>query len=141
MVEKKKLQHPRNVQALIGWYRRHKTPNDVAQVEHLFDPPPGPPSALQLACEALALQGFEAGREFQAANPDFALTPGCYLDAVPRRGVDDVVEDLSQRFQSTVDIVTLESGLSLEQAADVADQVAAALRERGSQMRHEAAHE
>lgn len=72
-------QHPRNVRAVIDWYKKHKGPVDVAAIEKLFNPPPGPASSIQLACEALVLQGFEAGREYQHANP--SLEPdGCYAD-------------------------------------------------------------
>lgn len=78
--------HPRNVQAVIDWYKRNKTATDVAAIERLFDPPPGPASDIQLVCEALVLQGFEAGRDFQREFPD--VEPGIGylpLDEVQQR--------------------------------------------------------
>ena len=57
--------HPKNVLAVIDWYKKNKGKDDVAAITRLFHPPPGPPSQVQLVMEALTLQGFEAGRQFQ----------------------------------------------------------------------------
>lgn len=71
-----KQKHPKNVEAVFAWYRKHR-PDMLAQIEQFFPLPAGErPTPQEIESErrlqgfqALILQGFEAGREFERDNP------------------------------------------------------------------------
>jgi hypothetical protein len=69
--------HPKNVQAVLDWYSEHR-PDMLAQIEKIFQLPPEgrAPTIFELDTQrcmepfqALLLQGFEAGREFERKYP------------------------------------------------------------------------
>jgi hypothetical protein len=71
-----KQQHPKNVLAIFDWYRQN-APDSLATVMSLFPLPVGVhPTIEEIDAErrlqpfqALLLQGFEAGRQFQIEHP------------------------------------------------------------------------
>jgi len=75
------MKHPKNVLAILDWYRKN-APDSLATVESLFPLPAGDrPTPEEIAAEnrlqafqALLLQAFEAGREFQRVYPN--VEPG-----------------------------------------------------------------
>lgn len=70
------MKHPKNVEGILNWYRSNR-PDMVAQIEAIFPLPAGDrPTQGEIEAEnnlqafqALLLQGFEAGREFQQKHP------------------------------------------------------------------------
>lgn len=62
--EDTKMKEPKNVQAVIDWYKQVR-PDMVPQIEQIFE---GRDRNLE-AMQALLLQGFEAGREFEKKHP------------------------------------------------------------------------
>jgi hypothetical protein len=65
---------PKNVQAILDWYQAYR-PDMFQTVKALFSldqSPVGHASMLQ----ALLLQGFEAGREFQIKHPEMKSSGG-----------------------------------------------------------------
>lgn len=67
-------QQPKNVAAVLAWYHKYR-PDMVKMVEDIF--------ALRNkrgeAMQALLLQGFEAGREFEREHPEIKSGMG-YLN-------------------------------------------------------------
>ena len=70
------MKHPKNVEAVFAWYRKHR-PDMLSSIERIFPLPAGDrptpfeiaENRLKEAAQALLLQGFEAGREFERDNP------------------------------------------------------------------------
>lgn len=59
------MSQPKNVEAVFSWYTE-KRPDMLAQIKAIFD---GRTSVYE-AMQALLLQGFEAGREFERKHPE-----------------------------------------------------------------------
>ncbi len=82
----RKPKHPKNVLAIFAWYRKN-APDSLPTVEGLFPLPAGHrsmPDEIEaerrlMPFQALLLQGFEAGREFQPEHPNVESGIG-YLD-------------------------------------------------------------
>lgn len=68
--------HPRNVEALLDWYRENK-PHDLVHVEAVLEADALGASAATTIL-GFALQAFEAGRVFQSRNPELPLGGGVH---------------------------------------------------------------
>lgn len=92
------MQHSKNVQAILDWYRNHM-PTEESLFEALLSqsqPGSNKHSAIMEGMVALALHGFEAGREFQKNHPDVEPGVGYAPDAHvvrSRSGADAILRD------------------------------------------------
>jgi hypothetical protein len=68
------LKHPKNVRAVIDWYKKHR-PDMVQSVESMFDVRHATNKTIETLV-GISLQSFEAGREFQKEHPEIESGAG-----------------------------------------------------------------
>ena len=76
------MAQPKNVQAVLDWYRKHR-PDMLPKIEQIVSSTHT--EGFMAAALALLLQGFEAGREFEQEHPEIESGAGYLPDFVPAK--------------------------------------------------------
>jgi hypothetical protein len=65
------MNHPKNIVAILDWFQRNRKDIPINVIEDSLE---------RDVFILIATAAFEAGREFQKANPTMELGPSVYLD-------------------------------------------------------------